>query len=142
MTGIRALLAVVMLLGPTGCSGDSDPTFTAEDFEAATGKAQVAYEVDGVAPTWLPKGRQRMNASITMTTPTGTEQGDVSLPLRNKAGGDGLRYEFGRGEFVYIAAQNQGEYGSVTCRIVVDGEVVSENTSTAAYGIATCKATT
>ena len=50
-----------------------------------------------------------------------------------------MTHEFGPGEFVYISAQNEGEYGSVTCRITVDGVVVSENTSSGAYGIATCE---
>lgn len=36
-------------------------------------------------------------------------------------------------------AQNKGEYRSVTCRITVDGIVISENTSSGEYGIATCK---
>ena len=76
---------------------------------------------------------------VMVTTPTGTEQATPSLPLRNQAGELGVTHEFGPGEFVYVSAQNEGEYGSVTCRITVDGVVVSENTSSGAYGIATCE---
>jgi hypothetical protein len=40
---------------------------------------------------------------------------------------------------VYLSVQNQNAAGSVTCRILLDGMVVSENTSTGGYVIATCQ---
>lgn len=92
---------------------------------------EVVYEVEGSGGA--------SSAGVTVTTPTGTEQATPSLPLRNQAGELGVTHEFGPGEFVYVSAQNEGEYGSVTCRITVDGVVVSENTSSGAYGIATCE---
>lgn len=70
----------------------------------------------------------------------GTRQGDADLPLMNKAGGNGLQLSgFESGDFVYLSIQNDNGYGSVTCRIVVDGQVVSQNTSTGGYTIATCQ---
>lgn len=90
--------------------------------------AEVAYFVEGTART----------AQITVETPTGIQQNVVSLPLRNKQGGLGLHFEFLRGEFVYISAQNQGALGTVTCRIEVDGRPVSTNTSSGAYSVVTC----
>jgi hypothetical protein len=39
---------------------------------------------------------------------------------------------------MYVSGQNATEYGTVTCRIKVDGNVVSQNTSSGAYSIATC----
>jgi TolA-binding protein len=43
-----------------------------------------------------------------------------------------------RGAFVYIAAQNQGDSGTVTCTIYVDSLPVKTSTSNGAYTIATC----
>ena len=47
----------------------------------------------------------------------------------------------GCGAFVYISAQNQGESGSVKCRIEVDGVTLEQATSTGAYVIASCSGT-
>jgi len=90
----------------------------------------VLYEVEGTAS----------GASVTMEKPDGTEQVDVDLPMMNNAGGQGVELKFMPGSFVYISAQNEGAYGEVTCRITVDGMVMSENTSSADYGIASCDA--
>lgn len=89
----------------------------------------VTYYVEGSAGT----------ASLTMATPSGTEQATVALPLINTRGEIGVGHRASRGEFLYISAQNQDESGTVTCRITLDGVVVSENTSSGAYGIASCK---
>jgi hypothetical protein len=89
----------------------------------------VLYEVEGTASV----------VAVTIEKPSGTEQANVSVPLTNKGGTRGLTLKFERGDFVYISAQNQGESGTVTCRITVDGEVLSENTSSGAYSIASCK---
>jgi len=94
----------------------------------AMGPVEVKYEVEGTASS----------VDITIETPSGTSQGsDKAVPLRTDAG-NGITLSFPRGSFVYISAQNQGEDGTVTCRITVDGEVVSENTSSGAYSIASC----
>lgn len=80
------------------------------------------------------------SASITAQTPTGTSQSTTDLPLTNKSGTEGLIFSgFSHGDFLYISAQNQDEYGSVTCRIKVGDTVVSENTANGAYQIATCE---
>jgi hypothetical protein len=42
------------------------------------------------------------------------------------------------GTFVYIAAQNKGESGSVTCEIRVDGAAFKHSVSQGGYAIATC----
>lgn len=91
----------------------------------------VIYQVEGEG-----------TAQLTLTTPDGQTQMSADLPVVNNAGTTGLRFEgFGPGDFVYISAQNQRGYGSVTCRITVDGTVISENTATGGYSIATCKGT-
>ena len=90
----------------------------------------VTYQADGAGTT---------SGMFTFEAPTGTQQAVAALPLRTAAGGavtfDGLK----SGAFVYLSVQNQNAAGSVTCRILVDGAVVSENTSTGGYVIATCQ---
>jgi hypothetical protein len=69
---------------------------------------------------------------VTGQTPGGSSQGTGPLPFT-------ATYSFHTGDFVYLSVQNQQPAGSVTCRITVDGVVVSENTSTGGYTIATCQ---
>ncbi len=45
------------------------------------------------------------------------------------------------GQFFYISAQNHEDKGTVTCTVEVDGQVVSINTSSGAYVIASCSGT-
>jgi hypothetical protein len=79
-------------------------------------------------------------ASYTIETLNGSEQGVTNLPLKAKNGSTGLTLPgFKTGAFVYLSVQNRDASGSVTCRITVDGYVVSENTSVGGYTIATCK---
>lgn len=95
----------------------------------------VRYEADGGG------ARGARSASITLQTSDGgtSQQSGVALPLTTKAGTTGLEYSgFERGDFVYLSVQNGDAAGSVTCRIVVDGNVISENTSDGGYTIATC----
>ena len=83
----------------------------------------VAYDIAGSAGSM----------SITATSPTGTEQASGrALPAH-------LTYQMESGAFAYVSAQNEGEAGSITCTIRVDGQVISTNRSEGAYTIATCK---
>lgn len=61
-----------------------------------------------------------------------TEQiSSVSVPYEKT-------YTMKPGNFLYISAQNQDEYGSIICEIWVDGKKVKTSTSNGAYVIATC----
>jgi hypothetical protein len=91
--------------------------------------ATVLYEVEG-SVEW---------ADVTLRTPTGTEQLTPDVPLHTKSGKTGLTYEFPAGGFVYIAAQMKDSFGTIRCRITVNGIVVAENESSADYGIAQCQ---
>ena len=71
----------------------------------------------------------------------------TSLTYQNAQGGTvqrtaGLPWEetgtFKDGDFVYIAAQNQGESGGVTTEILIDGKSWKKTTSDGAYMIASC----
>lgn len=83
---------------------------------------RVTYEVTGTAHS----------ASMTYNNEQGgTEQGDYNLPFRKN-------YTMEYDSFLYISAQNDGETGSVTCSIYVNGTKVKTSTSQGAYVIATC----
>jgi hypothetical protein len=82
------------------------------------------------------------SASVTMTTPTGQVQANPDLPMKRRdATVSGVDYDFPRGSIVGIVAQNNDSYGSITCKISVDGVYVSENTSSGAYAVVSCSAT-
>lgn len=130
--GMRAATPVVVALMLAGCSSGPTPAERAESADRlaeAIGPAEVMYQVEGTAQT----------ASVTVKTPTGTSQADIALPLRSKAGTIGLRFEFPRGSFVYISAQQRSGGTQVTCRISVDGVSISENSSSGEFQIATCE---
>lgn len=85
--------------------------------------------------------------SITLDTPTGTQQEEVALPLKSQAGDTGLTFPTQPGAFVYLSVQNHNDSGSVTCRITIKtvtgnlevSRVISENTSSGGHVIASCK---
>lgn len=126
-------VALISLLGVAACgSNEPSPERVAEIQAALEDSVQreVVYEVEGTAT----------GISVTMETPTGTSQAsDRGVPLGKEGQAPGVTMTFNAGDFVYISAQNEGESGDITCRITIDGVVVSENTAAGAYSIATCK---
>jgi hypothetical protein len=129
------VVAAVVLLAAAGCAGGA----TAEDTAAsqariteAYGTRTVAYDVTGTAT----------GVSLTYTNGAGqTEQAsDKALPLTSKDTGEpfALLFEMRPGDFAYLSAQNTGDSGSVTCRILIDGKNFREATSDGAYVIASC----
>jgi hypothetical protein len=82
----------------------------------------VVYKIDGTAE----------EVDVTLSNPTGgTEQySSVFLPYK-------YSYDSFSDDFVYISAQNQGEYGTVRVSIYVDGELFKSASSSGAYVIAT-----
>jgi hypothetical protein len=83
----------------------------------------VHYEVSGSAS----------QASMTYRTGTGSSQVTARLPWRKRL------TDLSPGAFLYVSAQNQGDGGSVSCKIYVNGRVVSDNTSSGAYAVVTCE---
>lgn len=82
----------------------------------------VTYQVSGSAT----------EASLTYQNGDGgTSQEKVTLPwsITVKAP-----------NFLYISAQNEGDYGDITCTISVDGKVIKTSTSSGSYTIASCSA--
>ena len=68
---------------------------------------------------------------VTMQTPNGTVQQQA---VKGQVGA----YTFGPGDFVYLSVQNANP-GSITCTIKVDGLVISTNTATGRFSIASCE---
>lgn len=86
------------------------------------GQYGVIYRVIGTAD----------EASLTYANAQGgTEQVTVTPPWQKP-----LTVQ--SGQFLYVAAQNEGKTGDVTCEIWVNGEKWKSSTSSAAYGIASC----
>lgn len=113
---------IAFLLLATACAASPSPPPTHE----------VWYRADGDGTT---------SASYTLQSDDGgTRQQDIDLPLTNRKGETGLTFTgFKSGAFVYLSVQNKTAAGAVTCRIIVDGKEISNNTSSGAYTIATCQ---
>lgn len=125
---VAVFAVVVIVVAIAGANGGDRSTTGAEP--AADGTVTVLYEVEGSTDY----------ADVTMETPTGSSQISPDVPMTRKSDGRrGLSMEFAPGAFVYLSAQNNRGYGTVTCRITVDGVVVSENSASGGYAIATCE---
>ncbi|TFD10072.1 DUF2510 domain-containing protein [Cryobacterium sp. TMT1-2-2] len=129
-----AVIAIVIAFATALSSPDSTSSRSADtraipaEPPAPAPALRATYFVEGTASS----------ASITASSGTGTEQHDVKLPMTNTDGEIGVSHTTAPGAFLYISAQNRGDRGTVTCKIIVDGVTVSENTSSGAYGIASC----
>ncbi|TFD46891.1 DUF2510 domain-containing protein [Cryobacterium frigoriphilum] len=117
-----AVVSTLAFIGIGTATSDPKPADQVKD------QFVVVYNASGTAA----------GGSITVSTPSGIQQHDVSLPLKSTSGEVGMHLTVGTGEFLSIMIQNPADTGTVTCEIVVDGETVAENTSSAAYGIASC----
>jgi len=108
-----------LFFGATDDTGSSIPSLRPQEV-----CEDVRYIVEGTADS----------VSITVVVPGGaTEQRDsVSVPYRNATGC------FTPGQFTYISAQNDGETGTVGCRIERDGVTVAEESLGGAFVIAYC----
>lgn len=125
MAALVAVAVAAIAIGVSGGREDDEPTRGVEPPR----RAQVVYYLEGTVPY----------VDATIATPTGSSQMSPDLPMHTKDGIPGLAFDFPPGGFAYISAQLQGGYGSVTCRIVIDGTTVSKNTATGTYQIATCQ---
>ena len=80
---------------------------------------RITYTVTGMGRA----GLTYQNAS------GGTEQKTVSLPWT-------LELTAPSGEFLYLSAQKQQEYGTITARVYVDGTMLQQAEADSDYGIA------
>lgn len=127
----RSMAALAVALAAAACGGDDVLEAPAADqveqvAPAAAPCRDVTYLVDGTAAS----------ASVTFALAEGGTSQLASVRVGAKGGLDGGCAL--PGDYLYIAAQNAGESGTVRCRIVVGMNVVAEVTSAGAYSIATC----
>lgn len=122
------LAATVFIVPLTGCTGEP----TSVPVTSAASPPHVVFFAEGTGTK---------SAAVTMQSESGgTIQKDVALPMGNATTGvPGVPSDlFKRGASLYLSLQNSEGFGSVTCRIEVDGKVVDSATSSGAYKIATC----
>ncbi len=104
---------------PEAFTGDM-PTFA--DFKAFLADGTVKYEVTGTA----------RRAGLTLQNDSGgTDQIEVSVPWSKSY------HSFESRDFVYVSAQNDGETGTLSCAIYVDGRKVFSGSANGAYAICT-----
>jgi len=116
------IIAFIVIFGSCMNWLCSEPTETNIPSSTPISYPTVRYEVGGSA-RWV---------DVTLNNSTGgTEQyGNVSTPSH-------WAYSSFSDSFLYISAQNQGEYGTVRVSIFVDDVEVKRATSSGAYVIAT-----
>lgn len=101
---------------------DSDKSIAANFEPEPPPPPEVEYKITGSA--------SRVDVTLNNASGGTSQYTDVSVP-------HSYRFDTFSDWFLYISAQNQGEYGSVTVTIYLNGEVVATSTSSGAYVIAT-----
>jgi len=117
------LISILLIMIFVGCRKTTPtPTITYIPVTYPT----VVYEITGSA----------YFASVTLSNRAGgTEQyANVAIPWS-------YTDKSFSGSFLYISAQNQGEYGSITVSIYVNNNLFKKSTSSGAYVIATASGT-
>lgn len=123
------LLGAFLLFAVFGAiiGGDSTPTTPGAVAATADAGSLVVYEV-------LGKGTAG-NVTYSKEGFAQEQHTSVRLPWRKE-----LRFADRVGVFspLSLVAQNGAQGGSITCRVLVDGEVVGESTSSGQYAVVTC----
>lgn len=135
-----AVLPLAVAIALTGCASSPTSKTTYVPPATHTVKYEAFQKVRGMVNP-VPKNhyeKTKQQISVTLSTPTGIEQHDFIGSAKNKNGEEHATYTFKSGAPVTLSVQNTGNRGSVTCRISVDDVVISENSSGAQYGIASC----
>jgi hypothetical protein len=133
LIAIAALVAagalIAAIIAFSGRDDTSDPIVAPDPVTPIS--HEVLYEVDG-STDW---------AEVTIHTPTGIRQFSPDVPMTRTNGERGLPVTVDPGTPLVIVAQNNRGYGTITCRITVDGRVVAENRSRGGYAVVSCEAT-
>jgi len=115
------VLAFVLMIG--GCMA----------LVGGTASVMVA-ESERVVPATYEVAGSGSNVSITYSGPDTSfaQETAATLPWTKEVMIDGL------GKFINVTATNGAEGGEITCRILVDGRVISEQLSTGPFSSANC----
>jgi hypothetical protein len=77
-----------------------------------------------------------------MKLPIGTAEQAIRVPMVGVVTKTpGLHVLFQSGSAVYLMAQSTQRFGTVNCRISVDGVVVAKDTATGPYMLVACRGT-
>ena len=98
---------------------------------SASSSVEVVYMIGGTTTA----------ADLTLMDGNGqtSQQNGVDVPVVRKSDGQqGIRFHAAHGSFVYVSAQNQRSYGTITCSILADGAEILTNQSSGGYSIVTC----
>lgn len=125
---ILAVLGSLVLCGVTGVvvlrSGSKSG-----DAERGAPRTSSSPSSDGILYELTGSGR----VTVSYGTANGISQQKASLPWSRTEESGGL-FSF---KVVSLAAQLDG-YGSVSCKITIDGDVVAEQSSSGNYAVVTC----
>lgn len=125
---IAAVTGLLVLVA--GCDGKKPGVQTA----MLTTPPHVSVAIE-VTTTEADATKSYLPVASTLALPTGTEQKDDALPIRTQ-------YAFAPGDTVSASFQKKTDWaGSITCKIVVAGKVLAENTSSGEYAVVSCSAT-
>ena len=123
---VLALLASAVRDNLTG-ELDGQPTSVAPVSETeAERRSEVIYWIGGTASS----------GSVSYKTASGIEQVGAQIPQPD--GWRVARFFTDVGDPLSLSIQNRDDRGSVTCRIEVDGVIISENTSHGRFVVAMC----
>ncbi len=138
--GVLALIAVIAVIIAVSSGGGGGSTSGAPDAPGAPGAPGEPGDGAPVttATTYEVEGEGDGGALVTYTadeTLSVSQEDDVELPWTKTVdlGGEGTR--FGGAS---LTAQGDASVTSITCRVIRDGEVVAEDTSTGLYAVASC----
>ena len=125
--GVAALIVIIAVA--SGGGGNTGPDPAAPGAPAAPATSDTTYEVTA-------EGGE--TAMVTYTSDDSfniSQENGVALPWTKTVDlGSGIL----GGDGASLQAQGDGSADSITCRVVRDGEVVSENTSTGQFAVVTC----
>lgn len=139
----RVLLAAALVLAVAGGGvlwwqdrqeGHREEAEEVAEIAELTEPRAVEYHLTGTA----------VGADLTWSDGSGqiAQAAGKKVPLTDGSGEPmSIDFKASSGARLYVSGQNTGPTGTVSCRIVVDGETVAENTSDGGYAIVTCEAT-
>jgi|SRR5919199_3511148 hypothetical protein len=125
--GAVALLILLFVIGSMHQSQKQSSSIPQPSSSASASAAPepkgITYQVEGTAESVLVTYTNEQN---------GMQQEEISLPWEKNLPSMGF------GKSVVLTATNRGGAGTITCKIIRDGNEWRNLTSTAAYGTATC----
>jgi hypothetical protein len=129
---LAGAIALIVIAGVNAIP-DDDQAEAVTPTAAAAGPAAVLITLEGSLAD---------SADITVKVGNDITQSTVDVPMKSATTGEpGLAITAQPGSFVYFSAQNDSEYGDLTCVMTSNGRTVSTSYTDVDYGIVTCSGT-